>query len=195
MARNTASTQTVLYCAVSFDLGRSDWPGSTISSKIFRFIEIERRHWPQYHLESYLTGGPSSELLHGSSRNEHFSELLKTISIEELYANNPPQIQRFTTQINPDVHINAQIALIDETNKSQEIEIGISKMPCSPCSYYINRLNNKYNRRFCSANSTHGRIYSTWDYRHGEGPAVLDAVNQKLIERIKKAIITTCMDK
>ena len=138
-----------------------------------------------------------------ANEDEHIRELLKTVAVEEYYANNETQIQRFTTQISHDVHLHAEIALsdyllvnqIDETNKSEEIEIGISKMSCLSCSYYINELNNKYNRRFCLTDSTHEKIYSKWDYRQGEDPAVLDAVDQKLIEKIERTIMRTCLDK
>ncbi len=74
------------------------------------------------------------------------------------------------------VHVHAEILLIDyllnnninQTNNSQEVEIGISKMPCLLCFHYINELNKKHNRVFCQWNSTNGKVYSKWTYRNNE---------------------------
>src|SRR5262249_23248461 len=86
------------------------------------------------------------------------------------------------------VHMHAEILLIDyllnnninenETKPSTEVEIGISKMSCLPCSYYIMELNKTHDRYFCEYDSTHGKIYSKWMYRHNENPSILDAINE-----------------
>ena len=130
-------------------------------------------------------------------------DLLKTVPVDDYYPGNSTALQRFETGAGHEVHLHAEIALIDyllanridETSSSRDVEIGISKMPCLACSYYIHELNVKYNRRFCSADWTHGKIYSKWDYREGEDPVVLDAVDQKLLDRIKAVILRTCAQK
>jgi hypothetical protein len=100
------------------------------------------------------------------------------------------------------VHLHAEILLIDylltnninETNNSKEVEIGMSKMPCLLCFYYINALNKKYDRCFCQSDSTNGKIYSKWSYRHNEDPSILNVINEKLIDKIQHSIQKLCLE-
>ncbi len=90
------------------------------------------------------------------------------------------------------VHLHAEILLVNhllknkikKTNYSKEVEIGISKMPCLICSYYIDAVNKKYDRCFCQCDSTNGKIHTTWTYRHNEDPSIFHLINEKLIEKI-----------
>ena len=84
--------------------------------------------------------------------------------------------------------IHCEIRLIDyliEQNireiPKNEIEIGISKLSCYPCSLYIEKLNGKFNRNFCVAKSTtHGKIYPKWAFRNNEDNSIMDYVNDQL---------------
>ena len=87
-----------------------------------------------------------------SRTDKEICDLLKTTPIDDYYVNNLIQIRKLENDPNHDIHLHAEIVLIDyllsnninETNNSRKAEIGISKMSCLLCSYYINELNIKY---------------------------------------------------
>jgi len=57
-----------------------------------------------------------------------------------------------------------------------DVEIKISKLPCYPCSLYIEELNNKFYRKSsvgCSA--THGKIYPNWMFRKNEEDMIINS--------------------
>ncbi|CAF4716226.1 unnamed protein product, partial [Rotaria sp. Silwood2] len=72
--------------------------------------------------------------------------------------------------------LHSEIRIIDyliEQNiyevRDGDIEIGIAKQPCYPCSLYIEQLNQKFNRNFYVADlKTHGKIYANWTFRNNE---------------------------
>ncbi|UJR37166.1 hypothetical protein I4U23_029875 [Adineta vaga] len=82
---------------------------------------------------------------------------------------------------------------INETNGLQDIEIGISKMPCLLCWLYMNYLNKKYDRCFCEP-CTNGKIDTKWCFRENEDPDIINMINQELIKRIEQAIEKRCTD-
>ncbi|CAF4726773.1 unnamed protein product, partial [Rotaria sp. Silwood2] len=84
--------------------------------------------------------------------------------------------------------LHSEIRIIDyliEQNiyevRDGDIEIGIAKLPCYPCSLYIEQLNQKFNRKFCIGSSvTHGKIYAKWTFRNNEDNDIQNHVNVKL---------------
>jgi len=95
-----------------------------------------------------------------------------------------------------DGHLHAEILLIDYLLKNNinqkdhlnQVEIGISKMPCLLCSYYISALNKTHNYCFYKSDTTHGKIYGKWIYRSNEDPLIIKEINDKLIEKIQYLI-------
>jgi hypothetical protein len=78
---------------------------------------------------------------------------------------------------------------IHEVKDDDDIEIGISKLPCYPCSLYIEKLNEKFNRNFCVAKSTtHGKIYAKWTFRDNEESIIQNYVNDQLYTLVKKEL-------
>lgn len=140
------------------------------------------------------------ELSHSSDQD--ICNILKNISSDAIYDKHLQRLKRFDKDPIHRVHIHAEILLIDylikmninQTNQSKEVEIGISKMPCLLCSYYIEQLNQKYDRCFCVLNSTNGIIYSKWMYRPDEDETILNNINGKLIDLLQKSIKHLSMD-
>ncbi|CAF1240107.1 unnamed protein product [Didymodactylos carnosus] len=72
--------------------------------------------------------------------------------------------------------LHCEIRIIDyliENNihevRDNDIEIGVAKLSCYPCSLYIEKLNAKYDRNFCVAVlTTRGKIYAKWAFRNNE---------------------------
>jgi hypothetical protein len=77
---------------------------------------------------------------------------------------------------------------------SNEVKIGISKMPCLLYSEYIGALNRKYDCRFYQCDSTHGKIYAKRIYRPDEYPEIINIINDKLIEKIQYLIQKLCLE-
>jgi hypothetical protein len=69
----------------------------------------------------------------------------------------------------------------------QDVEIGISKLPCYLCSLYIEELNNKFNRKFyVGSSTTHGKIYPNWMFRKNEEDTIINSVHRQLYTLLKK---------
>ncbi|UJR38352.1 hypothetical protein I4U23_031022 [Adineta vaga] len=76
-------------------------------------------------------------------------DILSNMKSETFYDKHLLKLKRIDNNRNQSVHIHAEILLINhllnmninETNGSQDIEIGISKMPCLLCWLYMNYLN------------------------------------------------------
>ncbi len=132
------------------------------------------------------------------SSDQTISGVLKNIPSESVYDQRIRSIDNDRFYV---VLMNAEILLIDhllinnidETNYSKEVEIGISKMSCLLCSYYIDALNKKYDRCFCQSYSTNGKVYGKWTYRHNEDSSILNLINEKLIENIQQSIQNLCL--
>ncbi|CAF2155575.1 unnamed protein product [Rotaria magnacalcarata] len=63
----------------------------------------------------------------------------------------------------------------------KDVEIGISKLPCYPCSLYIEQLNNKFKRNFYVGSPTsHGKIYPKWMFRKNEEDMIKNSVTNQL---------------
>ena len=127
---------------------------------------------------------------------------LESISGETFYLQHLTRLERFEKDLVHRVHLHTEIVLIDyllknninESNGSKEVEIGISKMSCLLCSYYINALNEKHNRCFCQSNSTNGKIYVKWRLLADEDPSIVDSINEKLIDKIQRVITRLCLE-
>ncbi|CAF3408460.1 unnamed protein product [Rotaria sp. Silwood2] len=93
--------------------------------------------------------------------------------------------------------LHSEIRIIDyliEQNiyevRDGDIEIGIAKQPCYPCSLYIEQLNQKFNRNFYVADlKTHGKIYANWTFRNNEDDFIENELNDKLYRLIRKELI------
>ncbi|CAF1017338.1 unnamed protein product [Rotaria sp. Silwood1] len=73
---------------------------------------------------------------------------------------------------------------IHEINDN-DIEIGLSKLPCYICSLYIEKLNEKFHRNFCVGSlTTHGKIYGKWTFRNNEDIIIKNYINDHLYELI-----------
>ncbi|CAF3172262.1 unnamed protein product [Rotaria socialis] len=63
----------------------------------------------------------------------------------------------------------------------KDVEIGISKLPCYPCSLYIEQLNNKFKRNFyVGSPTTYGKIYPKWMFRKNEEDTIKNSVTNQL---------------
>ena len=95
---------------------------------------------------------------------------LGIISSETFYNQHLQKLVHFEDHPVHLVHTHAEILLIDyllesninESHHSTEVQIGISKMPCLLCSYYIDGLNRKHSRCFTPSESTSGKIDANW---------------------------------
>ncbi|CAF2630534.1 unnamed protein product [Rotaria sp. Silwood2] len=136
------------------------------------------------------------------SSNQCIRDVLENITCETFYNRHLQQMKTFDEKPIYVGHLHTEILVIDyllknkivETNNSNEFEIGISKMPCLLCSYYIDALNKKHGRCFYECDSTHGKIYLKWIYRHDEDSSILNSINEKLIEKIQHLIEKLCLE-
>ena len=125
-----------------------------------------------------------------------------SMTSQEFYAEHLQKLDRFEEDPVYHGHMHAEIVLIDYllangingVQSSHEVEIGISKMSCLLCSYYIEELNKKHQRCFCSSDSTHGKVYPKWAHRKGEDECILNVINQKLVDKLLRAIRKVCVD-
>ena len=73
------------------------------------------------------------------------------------------------------VHQHAEILLVDHlsksnispSNRSEEVEIGISKLPCLLCSFYINELNKKISSMFLFIRSNKWKSWWKMVFKRG----------------------------
>ncbi|CAF1124178.1 unnamed protein product [Didymodactylos carnosus] len=127
--------------------------------------------------------------------------LSEAIDRQSFYTQHLEGIDNIEQNHVPNVCLHAEILLIDfllknsinETINTNDVEIGISKMSCLPCSYYIEELNKKYSRFFCLLGSTHGKTYPKWTYRNNEDSSILNVINEKLIDKVKQSIKRRCL--
>jgi len=71
----------------------------------------------------------------------------------------------------------------------QDVEIGISQLPCYPCSLYIEELNKKFHRKFyVGSSTTHGKIYPNWMFRKNEEDTIINSVRRQLDILLTKEI-------
>jgi hypothetical protein len=134
------------------------------------------------------------------SSNEDPSKILREITSNTFYDEYLMRLKTIDEKPIYVGHMHAEILLIDyllknNINKkeySNEIRIGISKMPCLLCSEYIGALNQKYNCCFYQRDSIHEKLYANWIYRLNEDPAIINLINNKLIEKIQYLIEKLC---
>ncbi|CAF5042231.1 unnamed protein product [Rotaria sp. Silwood1] len=68
-----------------------------------------------------------------------------------------------------------------------DVEIGISKLPCYLCSLYIEKLNGDFNRTFYIGSlRTNEKIYPNWMFRNNEKDKIIYDINNQLCKFIKK---------
>ena len=141
-----------------------------------------------------------TNMLH--SPDQSIGNALQNVTSETVYNQHLGRLKKFDSDRIYRAHLHAEILLINyllenhlnETNHLKEVEIGISKMSCLLCSYYIDALNKKYNRCFCLQPSTNGTVYGKWTYRVNEDPSIINVINDKLIEKIQQSIQKLCLD-
>jgi hypothetical protein len=140
-----------------------------------------------------------TNLIHSS--NEDLSKILQEITSDSFYDEHLMTLETIDKEPMYVGQVHAEILLIDYllTNNinmkenSNEVKIGISKMPCLLCSEYIGALNRNHHCCFYQCDSTHGKIYAKWIYRPNEDPAIINLINDKLIEKIKLIIQKLCL--
>lgn len=136
------------------------------------------------------------------SSDESLRQTLEIISSQTFYNQYLQRIVQFEDNPFHSVHTHAEILLINhllenninEYHHSNEVQIGISKMPCLLCSFYIDGLNKKHQRCFVPSDSTNGKIYSKWSPRKNEDPSILDMINNKLIAKLQQSIKKLCLE-
>jgi hypothetical protein len=138
----------------------------------------------------------SSNEDHSHSSNEDLSNIPQRITIDTFYDKHLEKLKTIDKNRIYVGNMHAEILLIDYLLKNninkKEVRIGISKMPCLLCSVYIGALNKKHDCYFYQDDSTHGKIYAKWLYRHEEDPAIIDLINNMLIEKIQNSIQKLC---
>ncbi|CAF0917893.1 unnamed protein product [Rotaria sordida] len=105
------------------------------------------------------------------------------------------QFDRYDSKLKLSICLHSEVRMIDyliEQNiheiQDNDIEIGISKLPCYPCSLYIEKLNRKFNRNFYATSITHGKIYPNWAFRNNEDDDIMNYVNDELYTLIERQI-------
>jgi hypothetical protein len=101
----------------------------------------------------------------------------------------------YDTNLKLDTCLHSEIRIIDHLIKEniqeihdQDVELGISKLPCYLCSLYIEELNKKFNRKFYVGSSTHGKIYPNWMFRKNEEDTIKNSVHRQLDILLEQAI-------
>ncbi|CAF4831230.1 unnamed protein product, partial [Rotaria sp. Silwood2] len=70
-----------------------------------------------------------------------------------------------------------------------DVEIGISKLPCYLCSLYIEKLNIDFNRTFYIGSlRTNEKIYPNWMFRNNEKDKIIDDIHNQLCKFIKNEV-------
>ncbi|CAF5000268.1 unnamed protein product, partial [Rotaria sp. Silwood1] len=70
-----------------------------------------------------------------------------------------------------------------------DVEIGISKLPCYLCSLYIEKLNGDFNRTFYIGSlRTNEKIYPNWMFRNNEKDKIIYDINNQLCKFIKNEV-------
>ncbi|CAF4249240.1 unnamed protein product, partial [Rotaria sordida] len=70
-----------------------------------------------------------------------------------------------------------------------DVEIGISKLPCYLCSLYIAKLNGDLNRTFYIGSlRTNEKIYPNWMFRNNEKDKIIDDIHNQLYKFIKNEV-------
>jgi hypothetical protein len=137
-----------------------------------------------------------------ASPNKELSNTLREMTSNTFYDEHLKELKEIDEKPIYVGHVHAEILLIDyllknNINKkeySNEVGIGISKMPCLLCSEYIGALNQNHHCCFYQSDSTHGKIYGKWIYRPDEDPAIINLINDKLIEKIQYSIQKLCLE-
>ncbi|CAF1515281.1 unnamed protein product [Rotaria sordida] len=130
------------------------------------------------------------------SSNEIISNILQKTTSDSFYnqyLENLKKIDEKPVYVG-DAH--AEILLIDyilnnnikQKDYLNQVEIGISKMPCLLCSYYIAALNKKHHCCFYQSDVTNGKLYGKWIYRLNEDPSIINEINDKFIEELQDLI-------
>ncbi|CAF2705497.1 unnamed protein product [Rotaria sp. Silwood2] len=135
-----------------------------------------------------------NNLLHSS--NEIISNILQKTTSDSFYNQYLVKLKIIDEKPVYVGYVHAEILLIDyilnnnikEADYLNQVEIGISKMPCLPCCYYIAALNKKHRRCFYQSDATHGKLYGKWIYRLNEDPSIINEINDKLIEKLQYLI-------
>ena len=128
-----------------------------------------------------------------SSASSDSSEGLAT---EDFYGEYLPNMNLYDRHGRVSMHVHAEILLIDYllnngingTNHTNDVEIGISKLPCLLCSYYVAELNAKHGRCFFSSRFSNGKIYGKWLLRKSEDLSIIRSIDDKLIDELKETI-------
>ncbi len=102
----------------------------------------------------------------------------------------------YDTNLKLETCLHSEIRMIDyliEENiqeiHDQDVELGISKLPCYLCSLYIEELNNKFHRKFyVGSSTTHGKIYPNWMFRKNEEDTIKNSVHLQLYTLLKNEI-------
>jgi hypothetical protein len=98
------------------------------------------------------------------------------------------KLHPYDTNLKLETCLHSEIRIIDylieqdiQEIHDRDVEIGISQLPCYPCSLYIEELNNKFNRKFyVGSSTTHGKIYPNWMFRKNEEDAIKNSVHRQL---------------
>ncbi|CAF1538872.1 unnamed protein product [Rotaria sp. Silwood1] len=106
------------------------------------------------------------------------------------------QLDSYDTNLKLITCLHSEIRIIDyliEQNiqeiYDQDVEIGISKLPCYLCSLYIEKLNNKFHRKFyVDSSTTHGKIYPNWMFRKNEENMIKNSVHSQLYKLLTNEI-------
>ena len=106
------------------------------------------------------------------------------------------RLDKYDSNLELSTCLHSEIRMIDyliEQNIGKpeipDVEIGIAKLPCFPCSLYIEKLNEKFHRQFCVALlTTHGKMYSNWTFRTNEDESIKQYINDELYKLIKRGL-------
>ena len=124
------------------------------------------------------------------------SDSSEGLAAEDFYGEYLPNMNLYDRHGRVSMHVHAEILLIDYllnkgingANHTNDVEIGISKLPCLLCSYYVTELNAKYGRCFFSSRFSNGKIYGNWLLRKSEDLSIIRSIDEKLIDKLKETI-------
>ncbi|CAF3562128.1 unnamed protein product [Rotaria sp. Silwood1] len=102
----------------------------------------------------------------------------------------------YDTNLKLSTCLHSEIRMIDyliEQNIKEvhdnDVEIGISKLPCCLFALYIKKLNGDFNRTFyIDSLRTNEKIYANWMFRNNEKDEITDDINNQLYLLIKNEV-------
>ncbi|CAF1283527.1 unnamed protein product [Rotaria sordida] len=145
-------------------------------------------------LEIILKFQVIGELLYNSEIFRSILSKVYSIEYQDRFIEN--KFVEYDSSLKLSTCLHSEIRMIDyliEQNIKEvydnDVEIGISKLPCYLCSLYIAKLNGDLNRTFYIGSlRTNEKIYPNWMFRNNEKDKIIDDIHNQLYTFIKNEV-------